>query len=186
MKQFVQRLGTIAFIALAMTGCGRKNTKPSCPVPDGVKCMSTHDVYERTHGSEFVGAPEVSNGWATGGRIESDLRIRVQDDALALVNDNTRSTSRDIADAAGAEAPVRTPARIMRVWVGPWQDADGGLHMPALVFKEVEPRRWRIGNDADADTNTLRLLDGLGVGAEQDAQTPANANAGSGHPSSNK
>lgn len=181
-------LALIVATTLLTAGCGRKNTKPSCPVPDGVKCMSTVDVYERTHGSEFVasGVQEAPTGanssvaWSS-----SEMHVALQDDALALVDERRHASIGDSAKNE-EEPPVRTPARILRVWIGPWQDNDGGLHMPSHVFKEIEPRRWRIGSDADADTGTFRLLDGTGVQAEQDAQPQASANASGGRPSSSK
>ena len=42
--------------------------------------------------------------------------------------------------------PVRAPAQVVRVWVAPFEDAGGSLVMPGLVYSEVVPRRWSVGN----------------------------------------
>ncbi len=180
----------IVTAAMLASGCGSKNTKPTCPVPDGVKCMSTVDVYERTHGSEYVTSGTVtSDGYGTSGSFGADtrgaMRVALDDDALALVEDRGVAQA-DLSAGTNEEPPVRTPAKVLRVWIGAWQDKDGGLHMPSHVFKEIEPRRWRIGSDAETTTGTFRLLDGLGVQAEHDAHPQANANASGGRPSSSK
>lgn len=41
--------------------------------------------------------------------------------------------------------PIRTPAITMRIWVAPWQDDQGDLHVPGLIYTEVEPRKWAVG-----------------------------------------
>ncbi len=40
--------------------------------------------------------------------------------------------------------PVRTPARILRIWVASYEDEKGDLHAPGLIYVEVEPRRWTV------------------------------------------
>ncbi|WP_200251063.1 TraV family lipoprotein [Lamprobacter modestohalophilus] len=44
----------------------------------------------------------------------------------------------------GAPAPIRAPASVMRVWVAPWEDADGTLHGANHLYIEVLPRRWQL------------------------------------------
>jgi conjugal transfer pilus assembly protein TraV len=41
--------------------------------------------------------------------------------------------------------PVRTPAQVMRVWIAPWEDAKGVLHVGGYHFVEIEARRWTFG-----------------------------------------
>jgi len=47
--------------------------------------------------------------------------------------------------AAPTALPVLSPARIMRIWIGPWVDAEGNLHAPGYVFTPIEERQWAIG-----------------------------------------
>lgn len=45
--------------------------------------------------------------------------------------------------------PLREPALVMRVWVAPWEGANGDLNAPGYVYTEIAPRRWTIGVQAD-------------------------------------
>lgn len=54
------------------------------------------------------------------------------------------STSAPSESTHGAPAPTRAPASVMRVWVAPWEDADGTLHGANHLYIEVLPRRWQL------------------------------------------
>ena len=59
-------------------------------------------------------------------------------------------------DAGAADiVPLRTPSRVLRVWIAPWEDSVGRLHVPGYTYAEIEPRRWSIGEAAA--TGGLRL-----------------------------
>lgn len=45
--------------------------------------------------------------------------------------------------------PVRTPAKVMRIWVSPWEDEQGDLNTVGYIYTEIEPRRWVIGDRAE-------------------------------------
>lgn len=40
--------------------------------------------------------------------------------------------------------PFRVPAQVMRVYVAPWEDEQGDLHMGGYLFSEIAPRRWSV------------------------------------------
>lgn len=64
---------------------------------------------------------------------------------------------------------VRTPPKVLRIWIAPWEDSDGDLQAPSYVFTELEPRRWIIGNPSGPSVPTLKPLQ---VAARKSAQTP--------------
>ena len=39
---------------------------------------------------------------------------------------------------------LRAPARVMRIWIAPWEDSRGDLHAPGYLYTEIEPRRWTL------------------------------------------
>ncbi|MFE8032865.1 TraV family lipoprotein [Thiohalocapsa marina] len=47
-----------------------------------------------------------------------------------------------------APLPRRAPARIMRLWIAPWEDASGNLHGASHVYTEVQPQRWQLDDPA--------------------------------------
>jgi len=53
---------------------------------------------------------------------------------------------------------VRTPPKVLRIWIAPWEDSDGDLQAPSYVFTELEPRRWMIGNPGGSSYPTLKPL----------------------------
>lgn len=80
-----------------------------------------------------------------------------------------------IAPTDSSPAPVSdallTGARVIRVWVAPWEDRRGDLHMSGFVFSEVQGRRWRIGNTTPTSHPVLRLLESTSISEP----TPAGA-----------
>ncbi|MCY4324732.1 MAG: TraV family lipoprotein [Betaproteobacteria bacterium] len=49
------------------------------------------------------------------------------------------------ADAAAQSAgwPAVRAARVLRVWLAPWQDADGDLHGAQEIYMLIERARWQ-------------------------------------------
>ena len=45
---------------------------------------------------------------------------------------------------AAVSSSLRSNPRILRVWIAPWEDADGDLHEQALVHVVVDTGRWLI------------------------------------------
>ncbi len=41
------------------------------------------------------------------------------------------------------EKPLRLPPRVIRIWIAPWEDADGDLHQPSYIYSEISPKRGR-------------------------------------------
>lgn len=52
---------------------------------------------------------------------------------------------------------LRTPARVLRIWIAPWEDDRGDLHMPGL-YTEVENRRWQVGLPEPNERDSIRRL----------------------------
>lgn len=54
--------------------------------------------------------------------------------------------------------PVRTPAKVMRIWVAPWEDKAGDLNTVGYIYTEIEPRKWVLGSKAYDSNVILRPL----------------------------
>ena len=46
--------------------------------------------------------------------------------------------------AAYTSMPLRSPARVLRLWVKPWEDADGDLMDQVYVYVPVDNGRWLV------------------------------------------
>ena len=58
-------------------------------------------------------------------------------------------------DPGPAQFPSREPARIMRIWIAPWEDAAGNLHGASHVFTEITSRRWQMASIPGAPAGTV-------------------------------
>ncbi len=168
-----------AVTAIALTGCTTTG-KFACKSPDGVSCMSAPELYELTNGP---GAGAVSDkGMQSESRRAKRERqsgkvvshqVGATGDALALsapiqprtgaVREQALSLSPPTVGAeipsGGASSIARVPAKVMRIWVAPWTDVEGDLHMPGYVYSEITTRRWSIGGDVRAAANAPSSFD---------------------------
>ncbi len=125
----MKRLATIA-VALSLTGCS--TTKYGCKgMPEDPTCLSAVDAYKITDKANTTIRPaDASTSTSTSTTPVATLIPPANPAPAPKIDDPT---------------PIRTPAKVMRVWVAPWEDADGDLNVSGFVFTELEPRRWMIG-----------------------------------------
>ena len=48
------------------------------------------------------------------------------------------------ATATPTPAALRSPPRVMRLWIAPWEDAYGDLHDASFVHVVIDTGRWLI------------------------------------------
>lgn len=107
---------TAWLLGLLLAGCASdKGETLACPRPDGTSCESLSSVYART----TPPAPPLIVPAAPG----------------------TSATG----PAPASARPELRPARLLRVWVAPWQDADGDLHDRQYLYIVLEPAAWSLG-----------------------------------------
>ena len=130
--------------ASSLSGVGGAESY-ACKAPIGAQCTSVSGVY--------------ANTGALGHRaVYEALRLQQGLLAPASVPDPTRKTQSSATpasaaaasgDSAGATksttpAALRSPARVMRLWIAPWEDADGDLHDASFIHVVVDTGRWLI------------------------------------------
>jgi conjugal transfer pilus assembly protein TraV len=163
-------IAAVGALALSQAGCGT-TSRFACGAPQGIPCLSVQEVYDRTEFSSSITAgsaapaPHVSvqtmNYAATG--EPSSAPVVIEEGSLMIAP--TDSSPAPVSDA------LLTGARVIRVWVAPWEDRRGDLHMSGFVFSEVQGRRWRIGNTTPTSHPVLRLLESTSISEP----TPAGA-----------
>ncbi len=137
MKRFHQfsiyRL-SVLLIAI-ITGCA---TDYGCKgMPDEPSCLSTTHAYQVTNTAIKEAPPETSQ--------ESEPMSKP---ALAPPLQQPVPKIED-------PTPIRTPSQVMRIWIAPWEDAEGDLMVSNYVYTELEPRRWMIGKAAPTASASL-------------------------------
>ena len=167
-------------LLLLATACGAVpgTDSYSCGgLPVGVSCISARDTYTLTDGGKPVVAMA---GKATA--LDAPLAAQGQAPTQATAAEVMPSAPAPsapgsaIADPAGLPPgfatialrpedagapdviPLRTPAVVLRIWMAPWEDTDGRLHVPGYTYAEIEPRRWSIGQDEPTGGKRLQPL----------------------------
>lgn len=99
-----------------------------------------------------------------GTRLEGDTLVitgvSTADDrrgATPYVSLSSQAPSRRIEPSSREEA-YREPARIMSVYVRPYEDENGDLHLGSYVQSEIEPRKWAVAEKADSGDGYFQLL----------------------------
>ena len=131
--------------ASSLSGVGGTQSY-ACKAPIGAQCTSVSGVY--------------ANSGPAGHRAVSEA-LRLQQGLLATASApdparNTQSSATPSASTAPASgvlanaaksttpAALRSPPRVMRLWIAPWEDADGDLHDASSIHVVVDTGRWLI------------------------------------------
>lgn len=132
----------------ALSGCastfGVGSDQYSCDgYPEGVQCKSASEVYEATEHGRSVS----DESQETDPELFDEDRGKEPDRASPEAPESALPAASGVAPVARLEGktPIRTEAQVMRIWVNSWEDERGDLHLPGLVYTEVEERRWNVG-----------------------------------------
>src|SRR5581483_2774934 len=149
------------FVLSLLTGLGARvgSSKYACPgMPEGITCASAHEVYEITGRGTAAIKP------STRGRSQSDMPGPMQRREF-------------LPEMSGGVIPLRTPAKVMRIWVGLWESESGDRHVPGLIYPEIEPRRWQAGLPAVKEPSDIILLEPRPVPATSQPKAPTGSAA---------
>jgi conjugal transfer pilus assembly protein TraV len=134
-----------AFAAFATSACTNMSglggeSKFTCPVPDGMPCMSMSEVDSSYRAGVLPGQhrpPTVGVGGSTAPR--------------------QAVTEREAVPTAGAVpmGAIRTEPTIIRIWIAPWEDADGDLNDQGYVYLQIDAGRWLIEHNREQIRRTF-------------------------------
>jgi len=132
-------------LVLLLSGCAIGSSDYGCKgVPEGATCLSATDVYQATEYTDHVG-PDMSGDSPTYLPPTDPLQHQAASALRQL----------DLSEPI----PIRTPEKVMRIWVAPWEDLQGNLHMPNYIYAEIEQRRWVVGEKTPNPTARLTPLE---------------------------
>lgn len=174
------RAGIVACLA-ALAGCTSMSglsgsSSLSCKAPDGVICDSVSGIYANAVQNNLPG----QRRGAAAVLPAQDLGAASAPSAAAsaAAPQRTGLPSRPAAPlaAGAADMPLRSSARILRLWFKPWEDADRDLNGESLVYVQIDNGRWlvdhvqRQARDAYAPIRPTRLPTSAGKGQSPDAR----------------
>ncbi|WP_347990213.1 type IV conjugative transfer system lipoprotein TraV [Methylomonas sp. AM2-LC] len=141
----------ILFLTITISGCswmGIGASEFSCPGGvDGVRCLSARQVYQATESSDYVkmnADPDNSDSKKSNPSIVSGQQLQ--------------SNSQVAVPTIEQPIPIRTQAKVMRIWVAPWEDDVGDLHADGFMYTEIESRRWNLGDRFKSPSAALSPL----------------------------
>lgn len=184
---------TVLLAAAGMlAGCGSISgiggvSEFECKAPKGVPCMSMSGVYENvragnvpgTGGAEVVSGParvEVNTAEGQVNPVGNGVQValsapgslptaaQAQPGAFAKVSPTTMNVP-----ASGT--PLRTPERILRIWVAPMEDTDGTLHDQRYMYVQVDRGQWLLQAFQESGRRTYAPVKRLPSQAERPEAT---------------
>jgi conjugal transfer pilus assembly protein TraV len=125
--------------AASLTGVGGSE-RFACQAPVGAQCTSISGVHANASAltaRDVVATPSLMQS----GAIATHQPPR----AVAITTSATPAPLRQAeSEGSPAVASLRAPPRVVRLWIAPWEDADGDLHEASLVHVVVDTGRWLI------------------------------------------
>ena len=131
------------------------SSKFSCSAPDGVTCLSVSGIYANSKtgtlpamqpksavSSEAASSPSAVAA-APGGQAREIVAYNAPANTVSFGGATQKTTAKAMS-APHSGAPLRTPERIVRVWMAPFEDAEGDLHDQKYFYVTVTPGSWTI------------------------------------------
>ena len=133
------------FGCASMAGVGG-SAQFGCKAPVGVQCDSVSGTYynalQQNLPSQQKSAPEASAAPTVMDRLVgkrvTTATYSGKGAALASPAVNTLAATREVS------APLRSSARVLRLWIKHWEDSDGDLHSQSYVYVPIDAGRWLI------------------------------------------
>ena len=119
-------LGGLSGCAGTLSGVGEGGSKFACKAPDGVTCSSLSGVYANAVANNLPALRKEGKGDETYG------------------NPAPPSAGQIVGHAPSSGEPIRSQPKILRVWIAPWEDADGDLHDQSYIYVVTNPGRWLL------------------------------------------
>ncbi|MFZ3037962.1 MAG: type IV conjugative transfer system lipoprotein TraV [Rugosibacter sp.] len=140
MKTLILRLGAVCLLlplaaCMNMSGLGGES-KYACKAPDGVACDSVSGTY----------ANALHNNLPSQQAQRSARRQKEtsEENASPTVGRPISLATANLSGTTITPSPLRTQARILRLWIKPWEDADGDLYDQGYVYVQVDNGQWQI------------------------------------------
>ena len=139
-KRHVALFLIVAMIVFALTGCGSLSgldgtSEYGCKAPVGVKCDSVSGNYYNA----------LQNNLPSQRRQSSPLGEGVSLTPGSSAGSMLGSVATQRADLSAAmPMALRAQARVLRIWIKPWEDVDRDLNDQAYVYVQVDGGHWLI------------------------------------------
>ena len=140
MKSLILRITALCLLlplgaCTSLSGLGG-DSKYDCKAPDGVACDSVSGTYANALHHNL---PSQRTQRSVAAQKEASAEISPKASARAA----SSIVSSDSSTVA-ISSPLRSQARVLRLWIKPWEDADGDLYDQGYVYVQVDNGQWLI------------------------------------------
>ncbi len=140
MKARVLRLAA-ACLLLPLSACMNMSgldggSKYACKAPEGIACDSVSGTYANALHHNL---PSQRTQRPAAAQQEES-----REPALRATARTTSSAAAGDSDPGVTPSPLRSQARVLRLWIKPWEDADGDLYDQGYVYVQVDNGQWLI------------------------------------------
>ena len=148
----------ILAVSTLLAGLASCPTQYGCKgLPEDPACLSAVEAYQITDKANATVRPSQKNS-PTAGKQGEPTPSSSSGSASTLADTDNRRTNSAPVPKIDDPTPIRTPSKVMRIWVAPWEDSDGDLNVSGYLFTELEPRRWMVGKAAPSVATSLKPL----------------------------
>jgi conjugal transfer pilus assembly protein TraV len=134
-------LGTLLISGCAATLTGYESeSKLKCGVSEGTPCTPVSKVYAMTQAGTLPSQQaRALTGSAPAGPLPTETRLRTS-----------------LSAAMASAMPMRSPARMLRIWLAPWEDDSGSLHDQQYLYVTLDTGRWLIEHNQESIIDQYR------------------------------
>lgn len=133
----------VAALSIAASGCSMSGLGGSsefqCKAPEGIPCQSVSGVYANDMADNLPSGHAHPVRSPVGGGAPEGVPVAPVH-APGLVG---------AATAAPALGAIRSEPTVIRIWMAPWEDADGDLNEESRVYLQIDNGRWLIEHNRD-------------------------------------
>ncbi len=110
----------------------------ACQAPPGVQCESVSGTYANALRNNLPSQrpPRAPSAAPMTAPPAAPAAMRATSAPATLAPGGIEGTT--------AVQPIRSPPRLLRLWIKPWEDADRDLHDQGYVYVQVDSGRWLI------------------------------------------
>jgi len=168
----------ISLPMLALSSCAPRYACKDKLTGLGVKCETITEVYEQN----MTGAPPEQA--APEGKQKKKSKKELEEEAKkAAEQKKVEPLPTEASEAVKAlgydeSKPVRLTPRVIRIWIAPWEDADGDLHQSSYIYSEISPKRgrWLFGEkEVETSQPTIRPMEKDAGGQQMNLTPPEQA-----------
>ena len=157
--------------ASSLSGVGGTQSY-ACKAPIGAQCTSVSGVYANANAnSDLLASRAMHEAMRPQGLLAMPFLPSIP--ALAQRTQPTSTGAAAMVPASGASAgdtaststtnatptttALRSPPRVVRLWISPWEDADGDLHEASFIHVVIDTGRWLIERTRPAPRSRMDI-----------------------------